>query len=123
MKKYNITVNGTKYEVCVEEVDDFTKNAAGTAFSAQAPTINNASVTQATAAFNISMPITVHIPGTITDIKVSLGQYVNKGDIICTLEAMKIENDIPSPQSGTVSAINVQKGTPVNAGDTIIILN
>lgn len=121
MKKYNITVNGTTYEVCVEEVSDFEKNPMSKSYAPNTATPEGSF--SSSAPTTSGMPITVHIPGTVTDIKVSLGQYISKGDIICTLEAMKIENEIPSPQSGTVSSINIQKGSTVNAGDTIITLN
>jgi biotin carboxyl carrier protein len=63
------------------------------------------------------------MPGTILDVKVSVGQSIKKGDVICVLEAMKMENDIPSPQDGVVASINVQKGSNVNANDVIITLN
>ena len=61
--------------------------------------------------------------GTILDINVSVGQTIKKGDVICVLEAMKMENDIPSPQDGIVASINIQKGSNVNANDVIITLN
>ena len=63
------------------------------------------------------------MPGTILEVKVSAGQAVKKGDVICVLEAMKMENDIPAPCDGTVASINVQKGASVNAGDVLASLN
>jgi biotin carboxyl carrier protein len=62
------------------------------------------------------------MPGTILDIKVSAGQSVKKGDVLCVLEAMKMENDIPAPQDGVVASINVQKGASVAANDVLITL-
>ena len=131
MKKYNITVNGTTYEVIVEE--------AGTVASAPAYTAPVAPATPATAAAPTPAPkaapkaaapasagaitITAPMPGTILDVKVSVGQTIQKGDVVCVLEAMKMENDIPASQGGTVASINVQKGSNVNANDVIITLN
>ncbi len=62
------------------------------------------------------------MPGTILDVKVAVGATVKKGDTLCVLEAMKMENDIPAPADGKVVAINVSKGASVNAGDVLISL-
>lgn len=125
MKKYNITVNGKAYEVVVEE--------AGSAPSA-AP-VYTAPVTAAPAApAPVAAPaapaapaganaVTAPMPGTILEVKVAAGQAVKKGDVICVLEAMKMENDIPAPCDGTVASVCVQKGATVNAGDVIASLN
>ena len=63
------------------------------------------------------------MPGTILDVKVSAGQSVKKGDVICVLEAMKMENDIPAPCDGVVASVSVQKGASVSAGDVLASLN
>ncbi|MBE6695709.1 MAG: biotin/lipoyl-binding protein, partial [Ruminococcaceae bacterium] len=63
------------------------------------------------------------MPGTILDIKVSVGQAVKKGDVLCVLEAMKMENDIPAPADGTVAAIKVSKGASVQAGEALVSLS
>ena len=63
------------------------------------------------------------MPGTILDVKVSVGQNVKKGDVICVLEAMKMENDIPAPCDGTIASVNIQKGASVNANDIIATIN
>ena len=131
MKKYNITVNGTSYEVVVEEV------SAGGAFVSQAPVAPMAAAPVAapqaapapkaapapvSATQSGSVPVTAPMPGTILDIKVSVGQSVKKGDTVCVLEAMKMENDIPAPQDGVVASVNLQKGASCSANDVIITL-
>jgi biotin carboxyl carrier protein len=63
------------------------------------------------------------MPGTILDVKVAAGQAVKKGDVICVLEAMKMENDIPAPCDGVIASINVQKGATVAAGDLVASIN
>ena len=63
------------------------------------------------------------MPGTILEIKVSAGQAVKKGDVICVLEAMKMENDIPAPCDGVIASISVQKGASVASGDIIATIN
>ena len=122
MKKYNITVNGTTYEVIVEEVGAHATSPAAPVYSAPATTAAPATKpvkTMAGGANKVSAPM----PGTILDVKVSLGQKVSKGDVVCVLEAMKMENDIPAPCDGVVASINVQKGSTVAANDILISIN
>ena len=122
MKKYNITVNGTTYEVVVEEAGAvsapvYAAPAAPTAAPVAAPAPKAA---PAAAGAN---SVTAPMPGTILAVKVTAGQSVKKGDVICVLEAMKMENDIPAPCDGVVASINVQKGASVASGDVIATLN
>ena len=62
------------------------------------------------------------MPGTILDVKVQNGQKVNAGDVLCVLEAMKMENEIPAPKAGTVTSVVVSKGASVNAGDVLVTI-
>lgn len=126
MKKYNITVNGTTYEVVVEEVGSapsaapvFTAPVTPVAAPAAAPAAPKA----ATAVGGGANKVTAPMPGTILDVKVSVGQSVKKGDVICVLEAMKMENDIPAPCDGVVASVTVQKGASVAANDVLATLN
>ena len=131
MKKYNITVNGTTYEVVVEEAGEVVSApvvsapAAPVAAPAPAPApapvaSKPAPVASGTAGAN---KVTAPMPGTILDVKVSVGQAVKKGDTICVLEAMKMENDVPAPCDGVIASVSVQKGASVNANDVIATLN
>ena len=124
MKKYNITVNGTTYEVVVEEVGEVTAPPVYSAPVAQAPAAAPAAAPKAASAPASAGTNSVNapMPGTILDVKVSAGQSVKKGDVICVLEAMKMENDIPAPCDGVVASINVQKGASISAGDVIATL-
>ena len=63
------------------------------------------------------------MPGTIMNVNVSVGQAVKKGDVLCVLEAMKMENDICAPSDGTVASVNVQKGASVQTEEVIVTLN
>ena len=60
--------------------------------------------------------------GTILDVKVSVGQQVNAGDVLFILEAMKLENEVVSPCAGTVKSIAVSKGASVSTGQLLIVI-
>ena len=130
MKNYTITVNGTPYNVTVEEGAGAPVAAAPVAAPAAAPALAAAPApapaaapapaTQGTAG---SVKVEAPMPGTILDVKVSVGDSVSSGSVICILEAMKMENEIVAPQDGTVASVNVSKGDSVEAGQVIITLN
>ena len=126
MKRYTITVNGNVYDVVVEEADASGITAApvvsAPAAPVAAPAVKPAAKATAPAAAGATS-VTAPMPGTILDVKVSVGQSVKKGDVICVLEAMKMENDIPAPADGVIASINVQKGVSVAANDILASLN
>lgn len=62
------------------------------------------------------------LPGTITDVKVNVGDAVKEGDTVVILEAMKMQNNIEAECSGTVTAVLVNKGDTVMEGDTLITI-
>ena len=62
------------------------------------------------------------LPGTITDIRVSVGQQVNVGDTVIVLEAMKMQNNVETEFAGTVKAINVNKGDSVMEGAVLLTI-
>jgi biotin carboxyl carrier protein len=61
--------------------------------------------------------------GTIVRVLVEPGQPVQAGDVVCILEAMKMENAIPAPRDGTVSEVRIAAGQVVQAGDALVILD
>ena len=61
------------------------------------------------------------MPGTILELKVSVGDTVKVGDQLLVLESMKMENIINSPKDGTISKILVSEGDSVQHGQELII--
>nr|WP_325186678.1 biotin/lipoyl-containing protein [uncultured Oscillibacter sp.] len=114
MKKYRVTVNGTAYEIQLEEMT----GAAPAAAAAAAP----APAAPAAAAPAGGEQVTSPMPGTILDVKVSQGAAVKKGDVLMILEAMKMENEIMCPCDGTVASINASKGTAVESGTLLCVI-
>ena len=118
MKLYKVKVNGKVYEVEVESVSE----VAGTiATPVQTPTQVEAPVKEVTTQVgdqNVPAPMA----GTILDIKVSVGQQVKEDDVLCILEAMKLENEVVSPCAGTVKSIAVSKGASVSTGQLLIVI-
>ncbi len=147
MKKFRIAVNGTSYEVEVEEIGGVLSAATrpvpavapvpGTRTAAlgkptpvaAAPSIIAPETKPAPRAVAIAKPLTIKgevvkapMPGTILEIKVNLGQEVIEGDTLLVLEAMKMENEIYAPASGRINEIPVNKGDSVNSEDVLVII-
>ena len=114
MRKFNVNVNGKIYVVEIEETGAAAPVTQAAA-PAPAPQAAPAPAPVAGGAVNVEAPM----PGTILDVKVQVGAAVKAGDVLCILEAMKMENEILAPQDGTVKSI-VTKGTTVNTGDVLV---
>ena len=94
MKKYRVNVNGTVYEVELEEI------------TGAAPAASPAG----------GEKVCAPMPGTILSVNVSNGSAVKKGDVLMILEAMKMENEIMAPCDGTVTSVAAAKGAAVESG-------
>lgn len=145
MKNYTITVNGTAYEVTVEEGFTGAAKAAPkaapapraaapapapaprAAAPAPAPAPRAAAPAPAPAPAAApaagSVAVTAPMPGKILGVKAQAGAAVKRGQVILILEAMKMENEIVAPQDGTIASINVAVGDMVEPGATLATLN
>jgi len=139
MKKYIVKVNGVSYEVEVEEVGISSPSAAASPAPAAQPAPQKPAAAQAAPAAPAAAPnpapkpsatgsegavkINAPMPGSILKVNVTVGTAVKRGDVLCLLEAMKMENEICAPEDGTVASINVSQGASVGTGDLIMTLS
>ena len=124
MKKYNVTVNGVTYEVLVEETDSAAAPSvqpvpAPAAAPVAAP---KAAPKAAPSGAQGGIKVTAPMPGTILKMNVKVGDTVKANDLVCVLEAMKMENEIFAKEGGTVKSVDAPQGASVNSGDVIITL-
>ena len=136
--KYTATLNGKQYEVELERVDDYSPiprygeaapaapapavapaPSPAPAPAAPAPAPAPAPAAPAAGSTNVEAPM----PGKILDIKVAAGQAVSYGQVLLTMEAMKMETEIVAPADGTVASILVKNGDMVETGTALVALN
>ena len=142
MKEYKYTIDGNKYEVAVNEVNDTTAKVTvnGTEYTVEwekpveekpvvkvQPVTAKPVATAAPAATPAAAPVSGNaiktpLPGVIIDVKVKVGDTVKKGDTVVVLEAMKMENNINADRDGKVVAIQVAKGDTVADGAALVEL-
>ena len=122
MKSYTITVNGTAYEVTVEETGSV---CAPTAAPVAAPKAAPAAAPKAAApaAGAGAVKVSASVPGKVLKVVASVGQAVKAGDNIIILESMKMEIPVVAPQDGTVASIDTSEGASVENGDTLATMN
>ena len=127
-KQYSVTVNGNVYDVTVEEIGavasapvvmaaPVANTAPAAPVKTEAPVVKAAPVASAE-----GTAVDAPLNGTVLKINVNNGDSVKSGDVLCVLEAMKMENDIVAPRDGKVTSVAIQKGASVNAGDVLFTL-
>ena len=114
MKKYRVTVNGTVYEIELEELTGAAP-APATAPAAPAPA-------PAPSAPAGGEQVTSPMPGTILAVNVAAGDTVKRGQVLMILEAMKMENEIMCPCDGKVVSVSVAKGAAVESGTLLCVI-
>ncbi len=125
MKNYTITVNGSVYDVVVEEgATSGAPVAAAPAAPKAAPKAAPApAAAPAAGGAAGSVKIEAGAAGKVFKIEANVGQAVKKGDAVVIVEAMKMEIPVVAPQDGTVASINVAVGDAVEAGALLATLN
>lgn len=146
--KYVATLNGKRYEVEIERVDEYTpltaaEIAAGVSSAAKpfvapaaapvapapvAPAPAAAPVTPAPApaaapaSSGSGETVVSPLPGTVLDVKVNVGDTVKLGQIVVILEAMKMETEVVAGCDGVVESILVKKGDAVDTDAALVVL-
>jgi len=129
MKNYRVTVNGVAYDVVVEEL---TGGAAPAPVASSAPVAAPAApkaapapaaAPKAPAGKAGATAVKAPMPGNLIKVNVKPGDTVKKGDVLCVLEAMKMENDIMAPADGTVATVEAVQGSSVATDAVLVTLN
>ncbi len=137
LRSFHVFVEGQYYEVEVECTSGapVITGVAPAATAAPAPAMKPAAAPAAAPAAKPSaapaagaealapgdVPLRAPMPGMIISYGVKVGDKVNTGDLVCVLEAMKMQNSLPAPANGTVKAIHFEPGASV-AKDAVILV-
>ena len=120
MKIYKVKVNGKVYEVELESVTE--SSATINVPAAPAQPVAPAAPVQPAAPVAGGIEVPSPMSGTIVGVNVQVGSQVKKGQCLCILEAMKLENEIVAPADGVVAQVLVSKGDSVENKQVLIIL-
>ena len=137
MKSFQFTIDGRKYETTVNEIEDNIAEVTvnGTIFHVAIdkkkttpsikPVAPKASAAAPAAAPRTAQPagsvvVKSPLPGSIVKVVAAAGQPVKKGDLLLTMESMKMENQITSEYEGTIKSVLVQPGQNVMQDDKLV---
>ena len=121
-KNASVTVNGTHYNVELEEAPAAAPSAPVQPQPVQPQPAAAPGPAQSTKPAGAGKPVTSPLPGVIIAVKVNAGDTVKAGQVVAILEAMKMENEIQAEHDGTVTSVNVAKGDSVLEGATIVTI-
>ena len=127
-REFTVEVNGKRFEVNLEErgaVPLPTGDAAGSGGSdgrQRPPQATSDDGDDGGAVTTDGERVEAEMQGTILSVEVDEGEEVAPGDVLCVLEAMKMENDVVAERGGTVSQVLVGEGESVDMGDVLVVL-
>jgi acetyl-CoA/propionyl-CoA carboxylase biotin carboxyl carrier protein len=126
-REFTVEVNGKRFEVSLEESADMFAGVGGDSEgsdgSAGRPSPRGGEEADDSAAIAADGEVvSAEMQGTILEVNVEEGDTVAAGDVICVLEAMKMENDVIAETGGTVTEIAVSEGDSVDQGDPLVVL-
>jgi acetyl-CoA/propionyl-CoA carboxylase biotin carboxyl carrier protein len=118
-RDYKVEVSGKLFDVKVTGAQ-LGAGAAGPAAGGKKPPKRERRAGGGSGASSAALPSPLQ--GTIFKVAVEQGAEVSEGDLICVIEAMKMENEITAHRSGKVTSLNVEVGAAVNSGDVLAII-
>ncbi|MFT4930755.1 MAG: acetyl-CoA/propionyl-CoA carboxylase biotin carboxyl carrier protein [Natronomonas sp.] len=129
-RDFTVEVNGKRFEVNLEErgggaidLDDLDiSGAGGGAAQQQRPEAAGSEGGDGGGAAGGEGVIEAEMQGTILEVNVEPGDEIAAGDVVCVLEAMKMENDIVADQAGTVEKVPIEEDQSVDMGDPLVVL-
>jgi len=133
---FTLEVAGKEYRIELEKIDrqaPFTLKVNDAPFkvqlkgpvkriTARTPTVQAMAKTERRRGAVEEGAVVAPMAGKIVSVKVKKGGTVKAGDVVCILEAMKMENEITATKTGKIQEVNVAEGTPVNDGDILVII-
>ena len=141
MKEYKYTINGTKYEVAVGDIEEniVTVTVNGEEYKVEMelpaepekkkPVLGKAAAAPAEgepaaekAPVNANNAVKTPLPGVITEVNVQVGDEVQAGDTVIVLEAMKMANALQADKAGKVTAVCVKVGETVMEDDPLVVI-
>ncbi len=120
LREFTIEVNGKRFDVALED-----PGTAETTSSASSPQTSSSQRREQESTSDESVSgeeVIADMQGTILDVTVAEGDSVEPGDVVCVLEAMKMENDITTERGGTITEVAIEAGDSVNMGDTLVVI-
>ncbi|SIR93147.1 acetyl-CoA carboxylase biotin carboxylase subunit [Natronorubrum thiooxidans] len=119
-----VEVEGQRFDVAVTGDVPRAASGNGGADAGGSATGSTASSTGSTGSGQVtaSDAVTAEMQGTVLSVNVSPGDQVAQGEVVCVLEAMKMENDVVAPAAGSVADVAVADGDTVDMGDPLVVL-
>jgi acetyl-CoA/propionyl-CoA carboxylase biotin carboxyl carrier protein len=135
-REFTVEVNGKRFEVDLEErgapalptngssrqrtqrPSRPTSGGGGNESGSESENVNGGTVTTAE-----GEQITADMQGTILSVHVAEGDETDAGDVLCVLEAMKMENDVITDHGGTITEVAIEEGQSVDMGDTLVVID
>ncbi|MCH7660362.1 MAG: acetyl-CoA carboxylase biotin carboxylase subunit [Euryarchaeota archaeon] len=124
-REFTVEVNGKRFEVDLEErgMQAVGGGGGGSGGGAgQPPQPAGGGDSGSTEVTAEGEQVTAEMQGTILSVEIEAGDEVESGDVLCVLEAMKMENDVVASSGGTVSQVLVGEGESVDMGDTLVVI-
>ncbi len=117
-----VTVNGEEYKVEMEPEEEPAKKKVVVKTGAAKESAPAETEAQSAGPVNTANALKAPLPGVITEIKVSVGDEVQAGDVVLVLEAMKMANNLEAEKSGKVTAILVTQGASVMEDTPLVVI-